>query len=82
MFPLIEALAMQKEREIAMRTRAPLFTHQSAGGSVRRSRVRRPEGGLVRVPKLSLPPLSPGKWRHWAARPDVHCSRSASLAGC
>lgn len=75
MYYHIEEIANQREREIAARTRSPLFTHHPAGEPVRRARSER--GGL----KLSA--LSLGKWRHWAAKPDqVHCSRAAALAGC
>lgn len=75
MWYLMEAVANQREREIAARTRAPLFTEGSV--SPRRWREGRAESGKVRLPALSL-----GKWRHWAAKPNqVHCSRAASLAG-
>ena len=66
MYPMIEALGLQREQEIAARTRSPLFTHQSADGPFRRARVRRPEAGPV-----GLPPLSLAKWRRWATRSDV-----------
>jgi hypothetical protein len=67
MWYLMDDIANQREREIAARTRAPLFVqHSGAGPSWR-----------VRLPALSL-----GKWRHWSAAPDrVHCSRAASIAG-
>ncbi|HET6627067.1 MAG TPA: hypothetical protein VFG63_11830 [Nocardioidaceae bacterium] len=83
MYYLMEELAMQREREIAARTRASLFTQQPAGGPLwpaRRSRWNRSMG--EREGTLRLPALSWGKWRHWAARPhEVHCSRAASIAG-
>ena len=65
MYYLIEEMANQREREIVARTRSPLFTHHPATVDVRRG----------------LPALSWGKWRHWATRPDVYCSRAAATAG-
>lgn len=81
MYPLIEALALQKEREIATRTRSPLFAESAAKSflGVRRAGAK---GGMLRSRNVPLARLSPGAWRRWAVRTDVHCSRSASLAGC
>ena len=80
MWYLMEELANQKEREIAARTRAPLFTNRPGpeqGYLVRAARPARRPRRPVRLPALSF-----SKWRHWAARPDqVHCSRAASFAG-
>lgn len=80
MWYLMESVANQREREIAARTRSPLFGIQAQLERERPTRVaarRRPESGRLRLPALSW-----GKWRHWAARPDgVHCSRAASLVG-
>jgi hypothetical protein len=76
MWYMMEQLANQREREIAARTRAPLFaTEPRPGRTVARPvRTKRTRG--------TLPALSFGKWRHWAARPEqVHCSRAAALAG-
>jgi hypothetical protein len=74
MYYLIEEMANQREREIVARTRSPLFTHHPATAEVGPARSRRSERG-------GLPALSWGKWRHWATRPDVHCSRAAATAG-
>ena len=74
---MMEEIANQREREIAARSRSPLFTQQPSGGPLWPSRAGRSERGRVRLPRLSL-----GKWRHWAAGPEqVHCSRAASVAG-
>ncbi len=83
----MEDVANQREREIAARTGAPLFTRQPTSGrrwpapknlgAARRAGVDRSQAGRVKLPRLSS-----GKWRHWAAGPDhVHCSRAASIAG-
>ena len=75
MYYLMEELARERERELAARTRAPLFAQDLR--PVRGSAVRGRRGAR------RLPALSVGKWRHWAARGagEVHCSRAASLAG-
>lgn len=83
MFPLlIEELARQREREIVARTRSPLITHYLAAQSAQSARsVRRNRSERGRA---KVPPLSFGKWRHWAARGrnEVHCSRAAATGVC
>lgn len=74
---MMEELANQREREIAARTRSPLFTHHPAGDAIGWPRSERSERGGSMLPALSF-----GKWRHWGARADqVHCSRAAGVAG-
>lgn len=72
----IEEMAMQREREIAARTRSPLFTHHPATEPTRRSERTRTEHGGLRLKALSW-----GKWRHWAHPQEVHCSRAAGVTG-
>jgi hypothetical protein len=67
----LEEMAQQREREIARRTRSPLFTHHPANEPVR---SRRDERGGVR---LSLG----GWWRRGARRQDATCRRAAAWSG-
>lgn len=64
---LMEELANQRERELAARTRSPLFTQQPAGRPPWPARAARSERGRVRLPRPSR--LLLGRWRRRAAEP-------------
>ena len=70
MYYYIEEMAFQREREIAARTRSPLFAQQVQLAQ------RRTERGHVRMPSFSF-----DAWRRWAHRDEVRCTRAAAVAG-
>ena len=74
MYHFIEAMAFQREREIAARTRSGLFARQAELGRTRR--YARSERGRVRIPSVSAE-----GWRRWARRDEVRCNRAQAVAG-
>ncbi len=66
----LEEMAQQREREIARRTRSPLFTHHPDTEPVR---SRRSERGGVR--------LLGAWWHRGARRKGATCSRGAAWSG-